>query len=89
VRATPEEWTLRLIEQVAFLVDVVGSSNIQTDRVSTKVPQYILAAYKPPSARTQLRHPALGLRVVRWFHQGNSLTFKIPFLDRLLDCIRA
>jgi len=61
--------TLRLIEQVAFLVDVVGSSNIQTDRVSTKFPQYILAA--TPNARHPLQSRAqlsgLNCRPQRWF----------------------
>lgn len=32
--------TVRLIEQIAFLVDVIGSSNLQTDRVSTRVPLF-------------------------------------------------
>ena len=31
--------TIRLIEEVAFLVDIIGSSNIKTDKFSVKVPK--------------------------------------------------
>lgn len=33
--------TVRLIEQIALLVDVIGSSNLQTDRVSTRIPLFL------------------------------------------------
>ncbi|MGE0679834.1 MAG: transporter [Candidatus Binatia bacterium] len=35
--------TVRLIEQIALLVDVIGSSNLRTDRVSTRVPLFTAA----------------------------------------------
>jgi hypothetical protein len=33
--------TLQLIEQIAFLVDVIGSSNLLTDRTGVTVPQFV------------------------------------------------
>jgi hypothetical protein len=33
--------TLQLIEQIAFLVDVIGSSNLLTDRIGVTVPQFV------------------------------------------------
>jgi len=43
--------TVRLVEQLAFLLDVIGSSNLTTDQISTKVPQF--------SNGTSLPSPAL------------------------------
>jgi hypothetical protein len=33
--------TLRIIEQAAFLVDVIGNSNLKTDRIGVTVPQFV------------------------------------------------
>jgi hypothetical protein len=44
--------TFQVIEQLALLVDVIGSSNLRTDRVSTKVPVFAAttSATAPPPA---------------------------------------
>jgi hypothetical protein len=51
--------TLQIIEQLALSVDVIGSSNITTDRISVNVPQF--AADTSPTVPTGLTRVSLPL----------------------------
>jgi hypothetical protein len=49
--------TLPLVERLAFLVDVVGSSNLTTDRVSVRVPQFFDPPPAPPTSFVRASTP--------------------------------